>query len=102
MDVYQPSGFGKKRKRSLTAPNGFKNNSTSETFDYVNPLSQHWRTILEKHQQLTNNGSGNSDPIPTNEPIRKVVNKPVENAGKNTKFDENIGFSVMMPAGKIV
>jgi len=147
MDVYQPSGYGRRKRRDIGPTQNFKfashaQHSESEGAEYSSPLSQHWSTKVGNHMKpmsssfrhnasspLIDVGSGawNDMPLPMpippeiskkiallnenkrrkSKPKRKhhrhpTVNENLVGDDKNasTKFGDNIGFSVIMPAGK--
>lgn len=156
MDVYQPSGFGRRRRRGVqghTSAFEFITNSNSTAIEYSSPLAQHWRTVsgAESDEHDNNNSKvglelsrrhGSPFPLPPEtvvstfdsgnvhkEEIGSIDNyvlksssvappknkntlissKKFNQAGSkegaddspSTKFGDNIGFSVVMPAGKI-
>ena len=110
MDVYQPSGFGRKRRNvGHTVMSSMVSNSNGTATEYITPLSQHWRTVDgPSNNPITVEFPKTNDsyfPPKTNNEFQKFQNPLKKNdgpAGKNnpsTKFGDNIGFSVIMPAG---
>lgn len=154
MDVYQPSGFGRRRRRGVqghTSTFEFITNSNSTAVEYSSPLAQHWRTIGGSESDESDNSKlglelprshGSPFPLPPETVVRSfddgnvhkeeigsidnyvlksssvappknknnlISSKKFSQAGSkegtddapSTKFGDNIGFSVVMPAGKI-
>lgn len=166
MDVYQPSGFGRRRRRGIAGHQPtmleFTTNSNSTAVEYSAPLSQHWKTVEDssietnnfaklglelsrKHSNpfplppetvvrsldsgnvhkeeigsidnflLKSSTSSSTTPdvqlqplpsnskktlISSNKKFSQISSKEGVDDSSSTKFGDNIGFSVVMPAGK--
>ncbi|CAG7830945.1 unnamed protein product [Allacma fusca] len=108
MDVYQPSGFGrKKRDVGATMVSSLTQNENGTAFEYATPLAQHWRAIegpISKNMTSDEEITSTSPPPFQNNlnvaksPFKKHNLLDEKKDSHSTKFGNNIGFSVIMPA----
>ena len=108
MDIYQPASYGRKRRRrsnlvagSETAMFTGLSGHNETAVEYSSTLSKHWRTFQGPSREMSNESktaklvSRNNESLGPERLVQKMEGT------NNTKFGDNIGFSVIMPPGSV-